>query len=233
MTSKYAAAEAGAKRGVRFYVFAGVFTAIPLLITVLVIRFTFESLSSLGSPGVNALFALIQNFYPNLPSWVTPEWVQSIVSAVLALLALYFLGRLATHVLGSKVIHGIEGFIAKIPLAKSVYGNTKKLLNVLQRKSDGRFDRVVLVDFPQNGMKVIGFVTAEMTDSSSGEKLAAVFLPTTPNPTSGWLEIMPVSKLIITGWTVEEALQYIISGGVSFPEKLPVPFAGPAPLKPQ
>lgn len=232
MASQHAAGEAGTKRGFRFYFFAGVFTAIPLLITVLVIRFIFEALSSLGSPGVNALFAIIKNFYPDLPPWVTPDWVLPVISAVLALFALYFLGRLASHVVGSKVIHWLESVIAKIPLAKSVYGNTKKLLNVLQKKSDGRFDRVVLVDFPQNGMKVIGFVTAEMIDQISGQKLAAVFIPTTPNPTSGWLEILPVDRLTVTGWNVEEALQYIISGGVSFPEKFPVPFVDRTPLKP-
>ena len=92
---------------------------------------------------------------------------------------------------------------------QTIYGSTKKLLSVLQQKPE-KLQRVVLIEFPSPEMKTVGFVTRIMKDQTSGKELAAVYVPTTPNPTSGYLEIVPVEKLISTDWTVEEAMTFII-----------------------
>jgi len=79
----------------------------------------------------------------------------------------------------------------------------------------------VLIAFPSPEMKTVGFVTKIMKDQASGKELAAVYVPTTPNPTSGYLEIVPIENLISTDWTVEEAMTFIISGGAIAPDSIP------------
>jgi uncharacterized membrane protein len=109
--------------------------------------------------------------------------------------------------------------ITKIPFVQTVYGSTKKLIQSLQT-DPGKLQRVVLIDFPSKEMKAIGFVTAMLKDKVSGEALAAVYVPTTPNPTSGYLEIVPADRLIPTTMTIEEAMTFIISGGTVSPETI-------------
>jgi uncharacterized membrane protein len=109
---------------------------------------------------------------------------------------------------------------------QTIYGGTKKLMAVLQNKPSG-VQRVVLVDFPRRGMKVVGLVTRVMSEEGSGREMAAVYIPTTPNPTGGYLEVVPVDELTPTDWTMDQAMAFIISGGAVAPDTLP---ASPAAL---
>src|SRR5690606_12525242 len=90
----------------------------------------------------------------------------------------------------------------------------------LQTKPDGT-QRVVLIDFPHERMKAIGFVTRVLKEHGSGRELAAVYVPTTPNPTSGYLEIVPVERITPTDWSVDQAMSFIISGGAVSPDAIP------------
>ena len=110
--------------------------------------------------------------------------------------------------------------IGRIPLAKTVYGSARQLLDLLQTKPDGT-QRVVLIDFPHRDMKSVGFVTRILHDEKTGQELAAVYVPTTPNPTSGYLEVVPTDQLTPTDWTVDQAMTFIISGGAVAPERIP------------
>ncbi|MDP3919407.1 MAG: DUF502 domain-containing protein [Candidatus Omnitrophota bacterium] len=220
MSPENKSSHSGHAKGFQFYLVAGIFTVIPLLITFWVIQFVFNLLSKIGSPMVTTFWIFLEKVFPPLSDWITPDWLQSVLAVTLTLTALYFIGRVTTHVLGLRLIRFVDSVMDRIPFAKAVYGNTKKLLATLQRPPGGKFDRVVLLDFPTPGMKAVGFLTAEMADESTGEKLAAVFVPTTPNPTSGYLEIVPYKNLVVTGWRIDEAMQYIISGGAGFPEKV-------------
>jgi uncharacterized membrane protein len=123
-------------------------------------------------------------------------------------------------VIGQRLLRWIEALVARIPLASTVYGSARKLLDILQTKPDGT-QRVVLIDFPHRDMKTIGFVTRVMREQGSGRELAAVYVPTTPNPTSGYLEIVPVERITPTDWTVDQAMSFIISGGAVAPEHIP------------
>ena len=95
-----------------------------------------------------------------------------------------------------------------------------ELMAVLQQKPSG-VQRVVLIDFPRPGMKVAGFVTRVMTEQGSGREMAAVYIPTTPNPTGGYLVVVPVDELTPTDWTMDQAMAFIISGGAVAPDTLP------------
>ena len=117
----------------------------------------------------------------------------------------------------------------RIPLANVIYSSARKLLDILQTKPDGT-QRVVLIDFPHDQMKSIGLVTRVMREAGTGRELAAVYVPTTPNPTSGYLEVVPVELLTPTDWTVDQAMSFIISGGASAPDT--IPFSAPAVATP-
>jgi uncharacterized membrane protein len=135
------------------------------------------------------------------------------------LLALYLLGWIATLFIGKRLICLFDTIMEKVPLVKTIYGSTKKLLSVLQQQPAGA-RRVVLIDFPSSQMKTVGFVTQILTDDDTGLKLAAVYVPTTPNPTSGYLEIVPLENIVSTNWTMDEAMAFIISGGTTAPSNL-------------
>jgi uncharacterized membrane protein len=128
-------------------------------------------------------------------------------------------------VVGRRLLALLDSIISRIPLVQTIYGGTKKLLAVLQTKPEGA-QRVVLIDFPHRRMKAVGFVTRVMREEGSDRELAAVYVPTTPNPTSGYLEVVPVEELTPTDWTVDQAMAFIISGGAVSPEKIPYTRAG-------
>jgi uncharacterized membrane protein len=139
---------------------------------------------------------------------------------------LYLIGFLANRVIGQRLLHAFDTLLQRIPLVHTIYGGTKKLMAVLQNKPSG-VQRVVLVDFPRKGMKVVGFVTRVMIEEGSGREMAAVYIPTTPNPTGGYLEVVPLDELTPTDWTMDQAMAFIISGGAVAPDTLP---ASPASL---
>ena len=124
-----------------------------------------------------------------------------------------------------RLLRWFEALIARVPLANVIYTSARKLLDMLETKP-GSTQRVVLIDFPHRDMKSVGLVTRVIREEGSGRELAAVYVPTTPNPTSGYLEIVPVELLTPTDWTVDQAMSFIISGGAVAPDAMPFTRAG-------
>jgi uncharacterized membrane protein len=199
-------------------VIAGVLTAIPIWVTWLIFEFFVKQLSRVGRPWVDTVLKPFQDQWPNLTRWVQEPWFESSLAVVLTLLALYLLGWMATRVVGRRAIALFDRIVEQIPLVHKVYKATKQLIVAIQQKPEGA-ERVVLIDFPSSEMKAVGFVMRILTDDNSGEELAAVYVPTTPNPTSGYLEIVPVKSLVQTDWTMDEAMTFIISGGAVAPDR--------------
>jgi uncharacterized membrane protein len=204
------------------YILTGILTVIPLLLTWVVFSFLFTQLSQIGTPVVQVLANFFKGSFPSLGEWIAildnPVFL-SIIAVIFTLFALYLLGWLSTLVIGKYIFRGIESLLNRVPLVKTIYGSSKKLLAALQQKP-GDTQRVVFIEFPSPQMKTVGFVTQTMIDEDTGQKLAAVYVPTTPNPTSGYLEIVPVDNLVSTDWTMDEAMTFIISGGAVAPERL-------------
>jgi len=196
---------------------AGIFTAIPLWITWLIFEFFVRQLSTVGKPWVQAIARPLQDQWPNLARWIQEPWFQSTLSVLLTLLGLYTLGWAATQVIGRKFIALFDAIMQRIPFVQKVYGATKQLISAIQQQPEGT-NRVVLIDFPSPEMKAVGFVMRTFKDDNSGEELAAVYVPTTPNPTSGYLEIVPIDRVVPTDWTMDEAMTFIISGGAVAPD---------------
>jgi uncharacterized membrane protein len=207
----------------RRYFIAGVLTAIPLWVTWWVLSFVFRQLSALGLPWLQALATRLQEQAPLAALVLRDERLQSALAVLLSLVAFCLLGWFATRVIGQRLMNLGERLIQRLPLVQTVYGGTKKMLSALSEPPTG-VRRVVLIDFPAAHMRTVGLVTRTLRDQATGQELAAVYVPTTPNPTSGYLEIVPVDRLISTDWTMDEAMAFIISGGTMAPEH--VPFSG-------
>lgn len=202
------------------YFLTGLLTLTPIWLVIIVFKFVFGLLSNISQPVIGPLSAHLSASNPNLFGWLDDPWVQTAIAIGVTIGFILAVGFMTRRVLGQRLIGWFEAMVNKVPLAKTVYGSARKLLEMLQTKPDGT-QRVVLINFPHENMKSVGFVTRILTDENTGEELAAVYVPTTPNPTSGYLEIVPVSQLIPTDWTADQAMSFIISGGAVAPDKIP------------
>ena len=136
---------------------------------------------------------------------------------LLTLLVVLFLGWLSTGVVGRRIIESVETFIRRIPIAKSVYGATKGVLEAVSRDQADAFKRVVLIEYPRRGVYGIAFVTggpSRWGPAPHDEELISVFVPTTPNPTSGFLLLVPQRDLIEVPISIEEGVRMVVSGGI-------------------
>jgi len=201
------------------YFFTGILTAIPLLVTWLLVDFLLGLLRAFGEPSVRWISTRMQDFFPGQAEWLMNAWFQSVVAVVLVVLVLIAAGWLATRYIGRKFLSFFDSMMDRLPVIRIIYGSVKKLLDVIQTRPDG-VKRVVLIDFPSREMKAVGFVTRTLVDEDSGRPLVAVYVPTTPNPTSGYLEIVPLENVISTNWSFDEAMSFIISGGAVAPSKM-------------
>jgi uncharacterized membrane protein len=198
----------------------GLLTLLPIWLTWVVVKFVFVLLSDISRPVIGPLLQNLATMSPQALGWIAQPWVQTALALVATLAVILFSGVMARIVIGQRLLRWFEALIRRIPLANTIYGSARQLLDILQTKPDGT-QRVVLIDFPHNEMKSIGFVTRVIREHGTGRELAAVYVPTTPNPTSGYLEIVPVEKITPTDWTVDQAMSFIISGGAVSPDTIP------------
>lgn len=201
------------------YILSGLLTIIPLWVTWLLFEFIFRKLSEFGQPWVRVLAANIREDTPVIARLLLEPWFQNVLAVVLVLLALYLLGWMASRVVGRRVLHAFESLVNRLPGVQKVYGSVKQLVTVLQQQPTD-VQRVVLIDFPSADLKAVGLVTRTLVDAETGARLAAVYVPTTPNPTSGYLEIVPIDRITSTDWTVDEAMNFLISGGAVGPDTI-------------
>lgn len=208
-------------RNLRTWFLTGLLTLLPLWLAWFVVSLLFSLLSDLSRPWVGPLLNGLANAQPELFGWLTLPWVLPVFALVGTLLIIIGVGALTRRVVGQTALRWTEGLIARVPLVNVVYSSARKLLDLLQHPPGGGGQRVVLIDFPNRDMKVVGFVTRTLREEGTGRELAAVYVPTTPNPTSGYLEIVPVERLTPTQWTFDEAMAFIISGGAVAPDCIP------------
>ena len=203
----------------------GLLTLLPIWLTWVVVKFVFVLLSDISRPVIGPLLGNLARTFPQALGWLVQPWVQTAFALVATVGVILLSGMMARIVIGQRLLGWFEALISRIPLANTIYGSARQLLDILQTKPDGT-QRVVLVDFPHTEMKSIGFVTRVIREQGTGRELAAVYVPTTPNPTSGYLEIVPVEKITPTDWSVDQAMSFIISGGAVSPDS--IPFSPPA-----
>ena len=199
-------------------IIAGIFIVIPVWVTVWVITFLTNLLIEFGSPAALRVGQLVAPHSPLLAALGQSMWFQDLAAVVLVLVGLLLLGVVGRAVIGRRLLDAFDNVMARIPLVQSIYGSARKLVQTVQTKPDSG-QRVVLIEFPSPGMKAIGLVTRTFIDPASGTEIAAVYVPTTPNPSSGYVELVPSATLTPLDWTVNEALTFIISGGAVAPAR--------------
>ena len=161
----------------------------------------------------------------------TLDILVSLLAVLLLLVLLYLIGGLGKHIIGRRLIAAWEGIWLRIPLARTIYAATKQVVEALSQPHGAAFKSVVIVDFPYPGVKAIGFLTGYV-DDPAGRRFAKVLIPTTPNPTTGFLELIPVDGMIITDLAIEDGFKMIISGGIVAPEDLLKPGQTPGTESP-
>lgn len=189
----------------RSRVASGIVALVPVVVTFVVLRFVFTTTSSVFLPLVD----------PASADW--PQWAQALLSLAILLALVYLLGELATNLVGRRVLGLAESVVLRVPIVKVVYSASKQVAAAFQGRKARAFREVVFVDFPNPGMRAIGFVTGDVTDGS-GRACHTVFVPTTPNPTTGFLQIVPVDQVEKTPYTVEDGVKMVMSLGVLVPD---------------
>lgn len=184
--------------------FAGLFVIIPIGITIFILKFLFNLADGILGSYIDRIFTLATNQELHIPG------LGMMVGAV----ALYLTGLVATNFIGSKLLKFGEALLTRIPLVKSIYTSSKQLTQVFQ-EGKSSYRRAVFVEWPRPGVKAIGFVTAELVQD--GVSMVVVYLPTMPNPTSGFALYFRAEDVQDSGMTVEDAVKFVVSGGVVVP----------------
>ena len=190
-------------RKMRGHFLAGIIITFPLGLTLWVVVWAFNEIDGWLQPIVGRIFG---NTIPGVGLGIT-------------LVVIYLIGVIASNVIGRKLIGYGEAAMGRIPLARYLYNGTRQILQSFSAPDATGFMQVVLAEFPRKGTRTIGFITNEVSDES-GRKLLNVFIPTAPNPTSGFLQILREEEIIRTDISVDAALKMVVSGGRMSPKEV-------------
>ena len=202
---------------------AGLIIVLPAVISLAVLRWLFGTVSVITDMLLFFLPAkLTHHDEGNGPMF----WYWSIVALVLAVFLIGVLGLLARNYFGRKMLEWVDSALLRIPLLNKIYGTTKQVNDAFSSGNKSAFRTVVLVEFPHAGVYSIGFITGEQHHEAQarlGASVVSVFVPATPNPTSGFLLFLPEEKVIKLDMSVAEGIKYVISLGAIAPGFSPAP----------
>jgi len=188
------------------YFLTGLLVITPIWGTVLVLKTLFVTVDSI----LGNMLAQLQGYYvPGL--------------GIIALVLLIFsAGILATNLIGRRIVKRWEEFLNRVPIVRGIYATIKSVLDILSFTQREKYDKVVMIQFPKNGHYCLAFVTGETRDEMqrlSPDPLVHVFVPTSPNPTSGYFLLVPEREVVSVDLGVEEAMKLIVSGGLYSPTR--------------
>ena len=189
----------------RSKLFAGLATLLPLYFTFIVVKFLFISLEETSGP-------LLKKLGFNIPG----------LGIILTIILIYILGLLVTNFLGKKIFELGEKVVKKVPVVNIIYSTLKQITDTFTKGSKDTFKGAIYIQYPRRGLWTMAFISGESI-SKEGIAYYHVFVPTTPNPTSGFFLLVPQSDSVKTGMSVEDGLKTIISGGLLAPEQNPLP----------
>ena len=198
---------------IRKYLLAGLFTLLPLVVTLWILK---------------AIFNALVGIFRGPLTWVAhqihvpdpPTWGLALFSALATVLLLLLVGALVGNFIGRQVLAWLDELMLHVPVVKSIYGATRQLMGAIQSGQGGSFKDVVLVEWPHAGAFTLGFVTSRDCSWAvpGGEGMVAVYVPTSPNPTSGYVIMLEASKVRLVDLTADQALTWAVSGGVVAPD---------------
>lgn len=202
--------------------FAGLAIVLPGVVSVVVIFWLFFTASRI----TDTLLIFVPQAITHETSGGVPgagpmHWYWSLVALAVAFVLTSIVGLLARNYLGQKMIEWVDASLLRVPFLNKIYGTTKQVNDAFTSGSKNSFKTVVMVEFPRAGMYSVGFLTGEPEGEIQGhtpEKLVCVFIPTTPNPTSGFMVLVPESQVTKLEMSVADGLKFIISLGSISPE---------------
>ena len=186
-------------------IFAGLATLLPLYLTFFVIKFLFTTLDEISDP-------ILTKFKLDIPG----------LGIFLTLVLIYILGILVTNFLGRKIFNIGEQIVKKVPIVNIIYSTLKQITDTFTKGSSDAFEGAVYIQYPRVGLWTMAFISGQ-SKTKGGTLYYHLFVPTTPNPTSGFFLMIPQKDAIPTGMSVEVGLKTIISGGLLAPKENPLP----------
>lgn len=193
------------------YLLVGLISILPLWITGFFLYAIFRVIASLARP-----------FLRNIQPLADMPLLLNITSFLGTILLILGLGVVLTNVVGRRLFMRFEGYVEKIPILSWIYQAVRGLITIFSQEGErSRFKRVVMIEYPRKGIFVMGFITTGAVNafnSKAGKTLINIFLPTTPNPTSGFLLMVPKEDIMTLDISVEDAVKVIVSSGVIAPE---------------
>ena len=190
-------------RKLRTHFFAGILITVPVGLTVWILYQIFTWIDGFLQPAIKPIFG---HEIPGIGFGIT-------------IVLIYLIGVIASNVLGRRLLHYGESLLRRVPIFWQLYTAIRQILQSFSEPGKTGFMQVVLIEFPRRGTRTLGFVTNESSDES-GRKLLNVFIPTAPNPTSGFLQIVEEGEVIRTDMSVDDALKMVVSGGRISPKEV-------------
>jgi uncharacterized membrane protein len=198
-------------RFIRRTFLTGLLILIPLFVTYVLIAFLFNIFTNASAPLMKGLFRLLDL---NRYAWTEP--LVPFINFLLSLAVIFLLGLFGANFLGRRILQALDTLILRLPLVKSIYGAVKQMVDTFQGPRRG-VQRVVLIQYPSQGLWTMGFVSSERRDSmnlTTSPTMLTVYIPTTPNPTTGYLVMVSPEDVVDVDYTVEDAFKFIISSGI-------------------
>lgn len=186
----------------------GLMTILPLALTVVIFNVSFKLIKGWLEP--------LQKLDLPLLSWIPHYEIIVVIGSIL------ILGAILKSLLLRTIVHSLESLIVRLPLVRPVYTGIKQLVLAFSSQEKITFKQVVMLEFPIEHLYSIGFLTSEIPSSlapNTDKKYFSVFVPTTPNPTTGYFVVVPEDKIRVTQLTRQEAMALVISGGIVLPER--------------
>jgi uncharacterized membrane protein len=205
---------------IRNRLISGIFVIVPFVVTIAVVVWLFGILKSILAPAVIKVTSLLTTY--QIISEVEKKFTQNILYIITffcLVILIYIIGVVAKFVAGRKLLILSEHIVLRIPLVRTIYTATKQVTTALSLQDNPAFKSVVMVEFPRAGAYALGFLTGQIRDNQ-GNTFCKIFIPTTPNVTTGFFELIAAKDVQQTNMTVEEAFKMIISGGIVAPEIL-------------
>jgi len=188
---------------------SGLLVIVPIGVTLLFLRFFYTITAGYIAKPLKVVFGEGAH-----------DYAVATIAVILFFTMLYVTGMIAAAVIGKRVIRFFERLIDRIPFVKTIYGASKQVVETISLNDAGGYKSAVLLEFPRPGLFILGFMTGEIWLNDGQDLHYTVFVPTTPNPTSGYLEVVPANQVRFADMSVEEALKMIVSGGIVSPNRL-------------
>ncbi len=202
---------------------AGLLIILPLVVTLWLFALVLRPVQRFVTPPVMGLIdAVGLSAFLDLPG---AGMAAGFIGLVLTVVVIYLVGLAGSNILGRTLVRKMDDLALSIPLVKSIYGSARQLVETFYSSADRTFESVVLIEYPRKGIYTVALVTAptegELQDCTP-DTTVNVFVPTTPNPTSGVLVLARRDELIFLDMSVEEALRFVVSGGIVSPQQVEV-----------